>query len=328
VSTGARATAAVRRRLAGRAGGRSGRGAILLYHRVAEVGTDPWRLAVAPERFAEQMAMLRSEFEPMPLAELVDAAQRRRLPPGAVAVTFDDGYRDNLTAALPVLERERVPATVFVATRYVGAGEPFWWDELTALLLRRMPLPDPLDVPLEDGMRRWPTKTRSQRRAAHDGLQFLLRHGDPERVEDVMTLLRAAAGLDGPADTRDASAMTIDELRALARSETIDIGAHTRTHTSVPALDTEIARDEVEGSAHDLELLLGRPPMSFSYPFGDHGPRGRKVVRKAGFEFAAGTSPGAVTWLTHPFELPRLWVEDAGPDWLRRRLTSVLSPAG
>jgi peptidoglycan/xylan/chitin deacetylase (PgdA/CDA1 family) len=326
VSPPARAAAAARRRLARRAGGRSGRGAILLYHRVARVGTDPWRLAVAPERFAEHMDLLRAKFEPMPLDELVARAQQRKLPPNAVAVTFDDGYRDNLLEGLPILEAAQIPATVFVATRYVGAGAPFWWDELTALLMRRVPLPDPLDIPLSDGMRRWRTKTRAQRRGAHDGLQFLLRHGDGERVEAVMTRLRAAAGLDKPADTRDASAMTIEELRTLSRSNVIDIGAHTRTHTSLPALDTDVARDEVEGSAADIELLIGRAPISFSYPFGDHGPRGRKVVRKAGFAFATGTSPGAVNWLTHPFELPRLWVNDESADWLERQLASLLSP--
>jgi peptidoglycan/xylan/chitin deacetylase (PgdA/CDA1 family) len=325
VITGTRIAAAGRRRLARRAGTRWGRGAVLLYHRIAPPRADPWKLVVSPERFAEHMELLRSEYRPMPLVELVEAARRRQLPHRAVAVTFDDGYRDNLTAALPILEREDVPATVFVATRYVGAGAPFWWDELTALLLGRTSLPDPLDFVLDDGLRRFHTRTRSQRRTTHDGLQELLRRGGPTRVENVMTRLRELASLDGPADTRDASPMTLDELRRLARSDLIDIGAHTRTHTSVPALDSDIAREEVEGSAADLDLLLGRVPMSFAYPFGDHGARGRRAVRKAGFAFAAGTASGAVTWLTNPFELPRLWVEDEDAGWLRQRLTTALA---
>lgn len=325
MTLGARAVALGRRRLAARAGHRTGRGAILLYHRVAVPGTDPWHIAVSPERFDDHMALLRAEFEPMTLDELVDCAQRRRIPPRAVAVTFDDGYRDNLTAALPTLERHGVPATVFVATRYVGAGAPFWWDELTALLLRRIPLPDPLDLALGDVRLRWRTQSRSQRREAHDGLQELLRRSTPERVEMVMGMLREAARLGGPAHTRDATPMTVDELRELARSDLIDIGAHTRAHVSLPALDAEIARAEVEGSAGDLDLLLGRPPSSFSYPFGDHGARGRRVVRKAGFAYAAGTAAGAVTWLTNPFELPRLWVDDEDAGWLYGQIEGAIS---
>jgi len=321
----ARLAAAARRRVAGRAGARSGRGVILLYHRVAEVEDDPWKLAVSPRRFREQMEMLRSEFMPMRLEDLVNAAQRRRLPPKAVAVTFDDGYRDNLTGALPALERELVPATIFVTTRYVGAAEPFWWDELTKLMLGGSSLPDPLDLQLPRGLRRWQTRTVRERQAANDGLQEVLRRSSPDCVHSTMALLRDYAGLDGPADTGAANPMTIHELRRLSRSSLIDVGAHTRTHASLPALDREIAREEVEGSLTDVELLVGARPRAFSYPFGDHGPTGRRVVRRAGFSYATGTAAGAVTWLTNPFELPRVWVEDVDAGKLAARIRRFLA---
>src|SRR5262245_33350534 len=106
------------------------RALILLYHRVAHGGADPWSMCVTPERFSEQMEALRMTAHPCTLAELVRAHQAGRLPDSAVAVTFDDGYLDNLTNAKPILARCDIPATVFVCSGSIGRKEEFWWDEL------------------------------------------------------------------------------------------------------------------------------------------------------------------------------------------------------
>ena len=107
---------------------------ILLYHRVAHVTTDPQLLSVTPEHFVEHLQLLAEQREPVSLADLVCHREERRYRQ-AVAVTFDDGYADNLHAAKPLLERAGVPATVFVTSGYVGGMRPFWWDELEELLL-------------------------------------------------------------------------------------------------------------------------------------------------------------------------------------------------
>src|SRR5690606_36408110 len=108
---------------------------ILLYHRVTTLENDPWSLAVTPEHFAEHMEVLRRYTYPLPLRDLVQRVRTGRFPEGSVAITFDDGYRDNLYAAKPLLERHEIPATVFIATGYTGREREFWWDELEALLL-------------------------------------------------------------------------------------------------------------------------------------------------------------------------------------------------
>ena len=108
---------------------------ILMYHRVAADPIDPWALAVMPSHFAEQVEVLRSTRLPLPLEEFVRRLEADKLPDNAVAVTFDDGYLDNLTNAKPLLSAAGVPATVFIATSYLG--EQFWWDELARLLLAR-----------------------------------------------------------------------------------------------------------------------------------------------------------------------------------------------
>ena len=108
---------------------------ILMYHRVADDPIDHWGLAVSPCRFEEHLQVLRATRHSLPLTEFVRALVAGTLPPDAVALTFDDGYVDNLVAAKPRLAAADVPATVFVTTGYVDRSEAFWWDELARLIL-------------------------------------------------------------------------------------------------------------------------------------------------------------------------------------------------
>ena len=97
-------------------GGRRGRLSILIYHRVLARDDPfaPW--GIGAEGFTAQMAALRNHFNVIPLSEAIARLRSGSLPPRAAAVTFDDGYRDNLTVALPILRRYGIPATVFVAS--------------------------------------------------------------------------------------------------------------------------------------------------------------------------------------------------------------------
>lgn len=100
------------------------RAVVLLYHRVGEPAVDPFGQAVSPATFASHLEMLRNRYTVLPLPDLL-----ARFPDGAVAVTFDDGYADNLTAAWPVAARLGVPLTVFVTVQPVLDEKPFDWDE-------------------------------------------------------------------------------------------------------------------------------------------------------------------------------------------------------
>src|SRR5689334_22252023 len=105
--------------------------AILLYHRVTNLETDPQLLAVTPENFAAHVEILRELTLPMRLPELVaDVRAGKPLARSAVAVTFDDGYADNLDHAAPLLRDRQIPATVFVATAGLNNAAEFFWDDL------------------------------------------------------------------------------------------------------------------------------------------------------------------------------------------------------
>ena len=108
---------------------------ILMYHRIADDPIDNWGLAVSPARFEEQLDVLRRSRRPLPLEDFVGRLTAGTLPSDAVAVTFDDGYVDNLVAGKPRLEAADIPATVFLATGYLDRPGEFWWDELSRLVL-------------------------------------------------------------------------------------------------------------------------------------------------------------------------------------------------
>src|SRR5437764_205622 len=123
------------------------RGLILIYHRVADDPVDPWGLCVSPDKFAQHMEVIQeSGFHTAYVSELADAFRARRLARGTVAITFDDGYADNLDAARPILERHGIAASHFATAGYIGSDEPFWWDVLDLVFLRTKQLPDALSI--------------------------------------------------------------------------------------------------------------------------------------------------------------------------------------
>ena len=138
------------RTLAGRLAGRRGSpGVVLMYHRVASDLVDPWRLCVSPTNFGAQLEVLADRYRVVTLRELVAARGSTGERP-SVAITFDDGYADNLHAAAPLLVRQGLPATFFLTSGTLGSEREFWWDELDQLLLQPGALPAHLDLALGD----------------------------------------------------------------------------------------------------------------------------------------------------------------------------------
>jgi peptidoglycan/xylan/chitin deacetylase (PgdA/CDA1 family) len=109
-------------------------GLVLIYHQVGRQSPDPVHVNVPAERFAAQMEELRARWNPVSLDGLVKGLAEGNLPRRSVAVTFDDGYAGVLHHALPILERWKIPAAVFLPTGSLGAKAEFWWDELQRII--------------------------------------------------------------------------------------------------------------------------------------------------------------------------------------------------
>lgn len=314
---------------------------ILLYHRVANVDSDPWNLCVSPRHFAQHLEVLRQDFRPMPLQQLVQSLRQGKLPRRAIAITFDDGYADNLYNAKPFLERYDIPATVFVTTGQIGCEREFWWDEAERLFLQPGKLPEALRFRVngithewrlgdkaqygEEDYRRnrrwkaWEQPDPSPRHTAYRSMYKIL-HPLPaaERLEIQDELLAWAGAARPPRPTH--RSMALDEIKTLAQAELVGIGAHTVTHPALSGLGVDAQRHEVRQSKAHLEEVIGRPVIAFSYPHGSYTRDTVDVVRQAGFSCAGTSCASVVTKGTDPFQLPRRSAGDWDGENLSRRL--------
>jgi peptidoglycan/xylan/chitin deacetylase (PgdA/CDA1 family) len=306
-------------------------GLVLLYHRVATIDVDPWSIAVTPARFAEHLAVIKRTFQPVQLEGLAQALEQPTSGRPPVAITFDDGYADNLHAALPLLEQNGVPATFFITTGNITQHADFWWDTLERLWLSPGTLPSVLRLTVAGQSHEWQlgewaeyseTARNSHRHwrawqapptprhAAFTALWELLHPLHPEVLRPLIAQMQAWAGLAAEPRPR---VLDLDELLCLARSDLADFGSHTVTHPSLSVLSLSEQQVEMEESKRWLTEVLERPVRSFSYPFGqivDYGPDTVALARAAGFERACTNTAGAIQAATDPYQLPRLYVQD------------------
>jgi peptidoglycan/xylan/chitin deacetylase (PgdA/CDA1 family) len=103
---------------------------ILRYHQIAELDRDPHHLAVSPSLFDQHLAVLTQRWRPATLDSIVGGLRAGSVPDRTVALTFDDGYQDFFTAALPLLRHHGVPATVFLVSDILESRGEVWWNEL------------------------------------------------------------------------------------------------------------------------------------------------------------------------------------------------------
>ena len=248
-----------------------------------------------------------------------------------MAVTFDDGYADNLHEAEPILRELGVPTTIFVTTGQVASGAEFWWDELERLMLLEDERPPELAVAHYGEERRYRTDGADARRAAYDDLHPWLRFGPLERREDVLVQIRHWAGEpEGGRHRESHRPLTVDELRELAASPVIDVAPHTRRHPALAHQPIDVQRDEIVGSAHELAEWVGRRSPVFSYPFGgpgaDYDYETVAAVRRAGFRLAVANFPARVTPLSSRFAIPRHLVRNWDGSEIERWLGLQAAP--
>jgi peptidoglycan/xylan/chitin deacetylase (PgdA/CDA1 family) len=297
-----------------------GRAAVLAYHRVASVDVDPWELSVAPTNFGAQLGVLRDHGTVRRLDELLaeSPAARVRVARPQFAVTFDDGYVDNLDTALPILEAAGVPATVFIAPGLLGRTS-YWWDVLAALVLGGESEPTRvLEAAAQIGIVA-AGSSAVDARAVHDLLhsRLILRHVDA--IEADLGRLAAALGVDVPAP--DARPMTTAEMTTLAAHPLIDIGVHTMTHPRLPDLAAADARAEMHECAHRLDELVGPRRWVLAYPYGSTSREIVNVADGLGFDHAVTTESRWLRRRGEDLTAPRLHPRDVdGPtfdEWLR-----------
>lgn len=280
---------------------------ILRYHRVHPDGYEPpYELGISRSVFEAQLDYLSREGTVVSLADVCAGLfAGRPLPDRAVALTFDDGYRDNYTQALPALRARGLPATVFVTAGHLDSGRRFWWDDVAGAAFAAAPGEYTLDlgrgpepVWLDGGPARRRLVDRVCARAK------ALPH-----VEARAWLSKLGATFGGAPD-EERSVLSWQEAREMAAAG-IEIGSHTLDHPVLSRLEPGEAERQVVASRRLIEERLGKAVRFFAYPNGtreDFTPEVERAVRQAGYQAALTTIEGRPRPSSDPFKLERVAV--------------------
>ena len=288
---------------------------ILIYHRVRPEPDELLPELVCEAEFDRQLAVIKRWFDVMPLREAAGLLRRNRLPGRAACITFDDGYADNASVALPVLRRHGIPATFFVATGFLDGGRMF--NDTVIETVRRASGPT-LDAG-SLGLGALPVSGPAQRRAALETLIGALKYLPLEERQARVETLAAACGCVLPDDLM----MTGAQVRELAAAG-MEVGAHTANHPILSKLSPEHARFEIEDGRRRLETIVGMPVRLFAYPNGkprqDYMAEHARMVKDLGFEAAVSTAWGVAGAGSDPYQLPRFTPWDRTPGRFLLRL--------
>lgn len=288
-----------------------GMGVILTLHHVRPARSGRFQpnrlLEITPEFLDATLTLIRAQgYDLVSLDEALARLAAGRSPRFFVALAFDDGYRDNVEHAWPVLAKHGVPWTLFVTPGFADRTARLWWLELEEAI-RALPR---IELALPDGPFAMPAATDAEKSAAFARLYWRLRKQPEAILLTRISALAAQAGID-PAALVERECLPWETLRALAGAPGVTIGAHTLTHPMLAKHPAEFARREIVESKARLEAELGIPIRHFAYPVGDRtsaGPREFGMAREAGFAAAVTTRPGHIfaEHAAHLHALPRV----------------------
>ncbi len=304
-----------------------GVGAILTLHHVRPPRPDrfqPNRLLEVTPRFLTRVVktLRRSGLDLISLDEM-----HRRMTEGDfsrhfVCLTFDDGYRDTLQWAYPILKEAGVPFAVYIPTSFPDRLGELWWLVLEAVIARN----DRIGLAIGGQDRKFDCRTVAEKRALYDEIYWWLR-GRPTEAElrDVVRSLAAFYHVDIAAFCQDLC-MSWSELANLAADPLVTIGAHTVNHPMLAKLAKETVRSEMDLSRSVIEAALAVRPQHLSYPFGDRssaGIREFEIAAELGFKTAVTTRPG-VLFPEHSQRMTALPRISLNGDYQRIRYVRVL----
>jgi peptidoglycan/xylan/chitin deacetylase (PgdA/CDA1 family) len=275
-----------------------GVGVILMFHHVRPPRADRFQpnrlLEITPRFFARVIRLLRrSGVDLVSLDEL-----HRRLTEGDfkrrfVCLTFDDGYRDTLQHAYPILKEARAPFAIYVPTSFPDRLGELWWLVLEAVIGRN----HHIGLQINGENRTFDCRTLGEKRALYHELYWWLRsRPTAAEMRNIVRDLAACYHIDVTAFCKELC-MDWEELTALAADPLVTIGAHTVNHPMLAKLPVQNVRTEMDISRSVIEAALAVRPRHFSYPFGNPdaaGDREFQIASELGFKTAVTTRPGVL----------------------------------
>ncbi len=287
---------------------------ILIYHRVNDENA-PIFSGIPVNVFFKQAEILNKYFNVLPLEELVERAAKDDVPPNAVAITFDDGYKDNYTNAFPILKKYNLPATIFLVTGSIDSGTPLWHDRVFNAF--RQTKTAAINI---DG-KEYSLETIPEKLIALNAFQRNLWISNPVKRDNLVN------DLMNELDVQDNNCsiehmLSWQEICEMSERG-ITFGAHTVTHPILSQMPLEEAVDEIGTSKKTIEDRIKKKVRLFAYPVGrktDFDESIKQALRDTGFLGAVTTIWGNNNYHTDPVELKRIKVWDSDPGMFAMRL--------
>jgi peptidoglycan/xylan/chitin deacetylase (PgdA/CDA1 family)/CelD/BcsL family acetyltransferase involved in cellulose biosynthesis len=282
---------------------------IFYYHRVNN-DSDPFFTSTPADVFEAQMRYLAKHYRVVSLPEVSQHLGSRDSSETVVAVTFDDGYRDNYEFAYPILKQYNLPATIFLTTGSLDSNEPLWFEQMAEAVKKteREFIDLELDIP-----RRFWLRNQEERLKSDKCLFGILRRlSDGDRHAWLVEILRQLGG--GQECERRGKMLTWDQVRLMSTNG-IDFGGHTVSHPFLSKLTPGQAVWEVSECKRRIEVEVQKAVNFFAYPNGreeDFADSNKEILRSAGYQGAVTTIWGMNYGSTDRMELRRggPWEED------------------
>lgn len=278
--------------------------AILMYHRVLDHADEEERysqpgMIVSQQVFDKQISFLAKDYNLLSLENLMELLQKKKpIPKSAVVITFDDGWRDNFLYAYPILKKHKIPATIFLATDFIGSDKIFWFLQVKLLLTEGNLYPEKLTHILE--------KVKEENKASLSAQALRLLDidsikGDPDKfiermkqldfeiIQKIIDGMMVESGLSSDKWTKKRWVLSWDEIIEMSR-DNVDFGSHGCSHQILTTLSLDEVERELVQSKKIIEERIGKRVLLFSYPNGDYNPKIKKLVQEAGYGCAITTS--------------------------------------
>lgn len=295
---------------------------VLMYHRVlpAQPPADVFSsdaIVVTPRTFERHMRFLRRFCNPLRVEQLAAMIRGEApWPARACVVTFDDGWFDNAQHALPVLERNAVPAVVFVATGLLGTATTFWQERLTRLLFRAWQLREPAR-PIFAALGAvgiLQTAEPDARKRVRD-LVTAMKPWTQDQIRDLAARIEQLLGDHGiRVDCGDDRFMSWAQAASLLNSGLVAVESHAHSHAPLTSIDHQAVSHELSRSKHELQTQLGRDCRFLAYPNGNYDEHVAALARAAGYELAFTTDSGCVLPGDDRYKLKRINIGERGTD--------------
>jgi len=278
-----------------------GIGSIFMLHRVQNIPVKPFapnhHLSASPDFLDRVILHLKTQgydFISMDeVANRLHAPEKYRGARPFLSITLDDGYRDNLTNAVPVFRRHEVPYMIYIAPGLTDAKAPLWWENIEHIIERQKKI----RVELHDGPREFDISTVDKKTETYKFLvEHLLLETDQLAQRETVARLCKAYGFDCAGHV-SRELMGWSELKALKKDPLCSLGAHTINHFALARLEASEAEREMEESRDILKSRLGIKARHLAYPYGYKqvaGEREFDIASKLGFETATTTRHGVL----------------------------------